>query len=225
MDGALLVFLMMGILLGLMVGMALGWFVGKREASSKRREPLPRRAAAGAPCDETARTSASRPTLGLLLHHRGDDLEVVLDGVAYPRYAAMSADSRRRLLDYLAKVRDWMQPGASAHGAASAAPAKPDTRPHPKEPIGTPEMPTSSRRTRPGRPAPAPPNIAHQIDEIVQELRSETNITQAVRIVSGISGGVNILVGLERYEYIDDIPDAEVKALVKRAVKIWESRQ
>ncbi len=223
MDGALLVFLMMGILLGLMVGMALGWFVGKREGEKKRREPLPRRPVA-APDDAQAAPAA--PRLGLFLHHKGDDLEVLLDGVAYQKYATMPADSRRRLLDYLAKIRDWMQAGtAQAAPKEAATAAKPAARPAPREPIGTPETPPPPRRMRTKRPAPAPPNIARQIDEIVQELRAETQITQAVRIVSGISGGVNILVGLDRYEYIDDIPDDEVRDLVKRAVKIWESRQ
>ncbi len=223
MDGALLIFLMMGILLGLMVGMALGWFVGKREGEKKRREPLPRRPVVAS---DDARATPATSRLGLFLHHVGDDLEVFLDGVAYQKYATMPADSRRRLLDYLAKIRDWMQVGAvQSEAKETAAAAMPAARPTPREPIGTPEAPPSPRRMRTKRPAPAPPNIARQIDEIVQELRAEAQITQAVRIVSGLSGGVNILVGLERYEYIDDIPDDEVRALVKRAVKIWESRQ
>ena len=67
--------------------------------------------------------------------------------------------------------------------------------------------------------------MIEQIDEIVQHLQAEANLPEPVRVVGGLKGGVNILVGLKRYEHIDHIPDQAVQALVRRAVQIWESRQ
>lgn len=42
--------------------------------------------------------------------------------------------------------------------------------------------------------------------------------------MESISGGVNVYVGIQRYEAIDDIPDDEVKAAIRAAIAEWEKK-
>ncbi len=205
MDGALILFLLLGLTGGLLVGLGVGWFFGKRSA------PPPGVAEVGAVPPE-AKTSP--PSLGVMLRRREDGLEVTLDGVAYRRYATMPADSRRRLVAYLRLVGAWME-GKPTREIVTAA--TPQRKPQPDAP---PSVDAAG-----GGSASASQRMIEQIDEIVQHLQAEADLPEPVRVVSGATGGVNILVGLKRYEYIEHIPDEAVQALVRRAVQIWESRQ
>ncbi len=207
MDGALFLFMAVGGFGGILIGMGVGWFFGRREGAKtpqKRLDaaaPAPREAVQGAP---------PPPSLGLLLRRVEEGLEVTLDGVAYRHYATMPADSRQRLLAYLGLVRDWMQ-GKSTREVVTAARVRAQASEMLEEEAAEEEI--------------SPQAMVRQIDEIVQTLRGKANMAQPVRIVSGLTGGVNILVGTARYESIDDVPDEAVRALVRRAVKIWESRR
>ncbi len=204
MDGAWILFLLLGLTGGLLLGLGLGWFFGKRSAP-----PGAVAEVSAAPTE----TRASPPSLGLMLRRREDGLEVTLDGVAYRRYATMPADSRRRLVAYLRLVGTWME-GKSTREIVTAA--TPQRKPVPT----TPPMPANDAGE-----GMASQRMIEQIDEIVQHLQAEANLAEPVRVVGGLKGGVNILVGLRRYEHIEQIPDETVQALVRRAVQIWESRQ
>jgi hypothetical protein len=75
------------------------------------------------------------------------------------------------------------------------------------------------------RPSPAEMSIATQIDEILQEKIAGTDMAQrAVRLVELPNKGMVVLVGLDQYEGVDDVPDEEIRELIKSAVKEWENR-
>lgn len=225
MDAALLIFLALGAFGGLLFGMGVGWFFGKREGAKSspkarlERIAPPESAAAEAPAAQQAGEPAPQvapppPSLGLLLRRRENTLLVTLDGVTYRSYASMSADSRRRLMAYLALVRDWMQGSKATEQTKAPAAAR-------VPPAGMAGVGAVTEKAEPLTPR----DIVAQIDDIVQQLHARANLKVPVRIIAGLKGGVNILVGRERYESIDDIPDDTVRALVRRAVEIWESRQ
>jgi len=199
--------LIVGALGGLLLGLGLGWFVGQREAAKSPKARLEKVAPVPQPGQETA----AAPSLGLLLHRVEEGLEVALDGVPYRRYAAMPADSRQRLLAYLALVREWMEPDAAPPPAGATLPP--------------PAARAAQQETEPAADEASPQAMVRQIDDILQELHAQAEISQPVRIVSGLKGGVNIMVGMERYDSLDTVPDEAVRALVKRAVKTWEERR
>ena len=37
--------------------------------------------------------------------------------------------------------------------------------------------------------------------------------------------GMVVMIGLNQYEEIDDIPDNQIKALIRQAVWLWENRK
>ena len=40
--------------------------------------------------------------------------------------------------------------------------------------------------------------------------------------MESVTGGVNVYIGVQRYEVIDDVPDDEIKAAIRAAIKEWE---
>ena len=42
--------------------------------------------------------------------------------------------------------------------------------------------------------------------------------------MESLAGGVNVYVGVQRFEAIDDVPDEEVKAAIRAATAEWENR-
>ncbi len=65
--------------------------------------------------------------------------------------------------------------------------------------------------------------IVEQVDEILQELLSESSLKgQNIRLSEMYNKGVVVWVGSHYFEGIEAVPDQEVKQIIKNAVKIWE---
>lgn len=66
-------------------------------------------------------------------------------------------------------------------------------------------------------------SIVEQVDEILQELLSESTLKdQNIRLSEIYNKGVVVWVGMQYFEGIDAVPNEEVKQLIKTAVKKWE---
>jgi hypothetical protein len=81
-------------------------------------------------------------------------------------------------------------------------------------------------RSKPASEAGAVPgfNLADEINKIVQTrlMISPLSSTDDVEIVSDPGGGIRIIVDGVGYASPDDIPDLEVKTLIKESIKQWE---
>jgi hypothetical protein len=76
-------------------------------------------------------------------------------------------------------------------------------------------------------PDPAPGfNLAEEINEIVQaRLRySPLASTHQIVVTSDLGGGIRIKVGSQYYSSPDDIPNPEIKELIKASIKEWERK-
>jgi len=81
------------------------------------------------------------------------------------------------------------------------------------------------------RPAASPSELQTALpDQMLEEingilLRSLAGTPdRGVRLISDATSGVKVLIGVKRYE-IDDVPDMEIKDLIRQAVAEWEARQ
>ncbi len=83
-----------------------------------------------------------------------------------------------------------------------------------------------------GRVKPTPPpaalpalNLAQEINEIVQTRLKYMPLgqTSKVEVLSGPDGGIKINVNGRFYSSPDEVPDLEVKALIKESIKQWET--
>jgi hypothetical protein len=70
-----------------------------------------------------------------------------------------------------------------------------------------------------------PTSMIEQINHILQERVEATGRADlAVRLVEGPGGTARVLIGVNSYE-IADVPNTEIKALIREAVAAWEATQ
>jgi hypothetical protein len=185
---------------------------------------------AKARADQAAAAAASNPAkdslLRLSLDQAGRPL-LDLDGRSV-NAAALSPEQRKRLIELMVTMRPWIE----------AAPAPAQSRPvSAPQPALRPAPPVASvPSARPG-PAPVagvpagPPEIAApttmvgQIDAILQaRLAASPLATRGVRLIESPDGGVSVMVGLQRFAGVGEVPDAEVQAAIRAAIAEWEKR-
>jgi hypothetical protein len=70
-----------------------------------------------------------------------------------------------------------------------------------------------------------PQSIAEQVDEILQaKLEAMKLDGKAVRLFDLPNQGMVIMVGLEKYRDLNDVPDDELRGLIRDSVAEWEKR-
>jgi hypothetical protein len=70
-----------------------------------------------------------------------------------------------------------------------------------------------------------PSSMIEQINDILQErIESSGRSDLAVRLVEGTAGTARVLIGVNSYD-IADVPNPEIKALIREAVATWEATQ
>ncbi len=68
-------------------------------------------------------------------------------------------------------------------------------------------------------------SMIDEINEILRGMGQEASgKLRGVRLVEGAAGSVRVYVGIENY-VLEDVPDADVRRLIRQAVQEWEARQ
>ncbi len=76
-----------------------------------------------------------------------------------------------------------------------------------------------------GVPPPPAKSIVAQIDEILQELLKGTaQENRGIRLMELPGKGMVVMVGLNQYQGVDEVPDEEIRGLIRSAVSEWENR-
>jgi hypothetical protein len=116
--------------------------------------------------------------------------------------------------------------------AIGSTPAPQDTPASPPPPVPParqtaqpPPGPRPSSIAKEDRPAVPANSIVGQIDSILQARLAGTHLEdRGIFLTQSPEGGVNVYVGLKRYNGIDDVPDAEIKAAIRAAISEWENK-
>lgn len=151
---------------------------------------------------------ADDPSL-LRLKKLGGRYALELDGQPMP--SALPADKKKRLIELLSLIRPWLEtaqpePPAPPKEAAAGSSAQP-------QPAAVEEKPFSGL------------SMIGQINTILQTRLAATRFAKSgIRIQDSIHGGVQVYVGLQKYDAIDDVPDLEIKAEIRAAVAEWEKK-
>jgi hypothetical protein len=68
-------------------------------------------------------------------------------------------------------------------------------------------------------------SIVGQIDTVLQKRLMTTPLAKSgIRLQESIQGGVEVYVGLEKYNTVDDVPDETIKTEIRAAIAEWEHR-
>lgn len=155
-----------------------------------------------------------------------------MDGLRLEDKNALQPGQKTRLLQLVLDLRPWLDvPPAAAASAAPAPAAAPRPqvqevpRPAPRLSIFSPHLPRASSKPEAEPPKLGLKSIVEQIDEELQRKLSGTTFEEKeIRLLEGASGAVIVQIGGKRFEGIEAVPDAEIKALIRQAVAEWEKK-
>ena len=165
--------------------------------------------------------------------------------VRYP--ADLTATQRERLAIQLGMLQAWLSPSstpkevpavvqaASAIGTGplvsdaaaagvntDALPVVPPTQPVRVNPV---DMFARALQSEVRTPPAAQKSIPAQIDEILQEKLIDSPLAErGIRLMELPSKGLVVMVGLQQYSGVDEVPDPEIRAIIRQSVADWENR-
>jgi len=196
------------------------------EEKEKKEQPTPTPAEAGDP--------------GLLrIKNENGVMALDLDG-KHVNATSLSAEQRKRLIELLNMMRPWLEgKSASVPRQTVPPPAKlvadtPKSTPVPL-PQSQPAPPVISNPSATGQPSettkkkdepePVPTSIVEQINMVLQKRIANTPLaSRGVSLMESPTGGVNVFVGVQRFEGVDDVPDEAIKAAIRAAIAEWENK-
>ncbi|MEW5870589.1 MAG: hypothetical protein AB1894_15050 [Chloroflexota bacterium] len=227
-----LVGLVLVAVIGLIVGLLAGYLVaGLRNDEQK---------------DQRTGQDSGVEAVRILREKKTGRLSVEINGQLYRASGDMTVNRHNGLARLLAELRIWMGivEGAASHPGETGAPGvvgqademiagKPGT---PPSVVPADEEPPEPSRPNPvawvsrmlvGKGAEEVPekSIVAQIDEILQEKLLESPLAdRAIRLMELPDKGMVVLIGLEKYASVDEVPDEDVRQLLKACVAEWEDR-
>lgn len=141
-----------------------------------------------------------------------------MDGSRHNGKETLQPDQRRRLVSMLLDLRPWLDNAAAA--AVASATEKP-TPAVPAPPLKKKEKPEAAE----AKPEPVLKSIVEQIDELLQaKLLLSPFQNRNIHLAEEPGGMVFVKDGLNKYEGIDAVPDAALKAFIRETVVEWEKK-
>ena len=209
-------------LFGLFEGRGQGYKKRKAEETNQKKEQ---------PEPKPVTVKVDDPGL-LRIKNENGYITLDLDGARVDT-TALTSDQRKRLIEMLNLMRPWLE-GRPVSAPAVPPPApSPQPRPVPNTPViptpppqtptPQPVAPRSGTIAKEDRPIAPAGSIVNQIDSILQSRIQGTSIEdRGVFLAQSPEGGVMVFVGLTKYSGVDDVPDPEIKAAIRAAIKEWE---
>jgi len=214
-----------------LVCMFFGYFFGLFEGRSQGNKKRKAEDEAGQQENPHQAATAPAPVVfddpGLLrLREDNGSFGVELDG-APVQVDAVAPEQRKRLIELITRVRPWVE-GRQTSSAPAAQPFPVST------PVSVPvSQPLSAGRTlsntspvtvKKEEPA-APKTMVGQIDAILQDKLVDTALARrGIKLEESASGGVTVVVGINRYPGLGDVPDPDVQAAIRAAIAEWERK-
>ncbi|MCX6072568.1 MAG: hypothetical protein NTU91_17235 [Chloroflexi bacterium] len=91
--------------------------------------------------------------------------------------------------------------------------------------LGTAAVRERAAERAPREEAKKPVSMIEQINEVLQrKLVEASGSTRGIRLVEGAGGALRVYIGLASYS-LEDVPDADVKRMIREAVAEWEAKQ
>lgn len=224
-------------LIAMFFGYGFGLFEGRGQGYKKRKteeeqEPKEKRKPTSSPSPVTVKVDDP----GLLrIKNENGYLTLDLDGTRVDT-SSLSNDQRKRLIEMLNFIRPWLESKsapATPHQATSITDARHSTpvvsesatlKPA-AQPVAQTQDKSPASTAKSDRPAAPANTIVGQIDSILQQHLVGTPLEErGIFLAQSPEEGVNVYVGLTRYNGIDDVPDAEIKAAIRAAISEWENK-
>lgn len=190
-------------------------------ATVRMEDSVPPSAPAVTPPVVTRSTPSSSPTT--VLHQPSAGNAAVAPGIAGAETLRLSP---AQTIPVTPASPETVQVFAGAHSSSPALSIQPGI-PQPENKVKPPGVIDILSRVVGGDSNKAAPekSIAAQVDEILQE-RLENNplANRGIRLAEIPGRGMVVLVGLEQFDGVGDVPYPEIQALIRECVAEWEKR-
>lgn len=162
-----------------------------------------------------------------------------LDKVQVDDPNTISAEQRQRLVSLITQIRPWIDGKAGQTITSPPAATEPELPPA-MTPSLAPKTPAASSSPAPKidpmrglrsllnneikTPAKTA-SIVTMIDDVLQaRLLNSPLLTRSIRLEEGRTGELIVLVGSTRYNSVDEVPEPEIRAIIKTAISDWEKK-
>jgi hypothetical protein len=173
------------------------------------------------PLSDAARQAPPFDQALLWRERPGGPLQIDLDGKSFSNASNLTPGQQQRLAAWISEIRAWLGMPLSrtstetGKGVTGAVNVLPDTKAGEIRP---------EKNPKPALP-PAQKSIVAQVDEILQDQIGGTTLAgRGIKLSEAPGQGVTVWIGLERFEGIDAVTDAEVLSAIRHAVNTWESQ-
>lgn len=224
----------------ILVGWTIGFIDSNRRTSKKIKQAEnsaavaiknaeDKTAEARAKMAEASTTPYSVDEPGLMrIKNENGNLTLDLDGARVDP-TALTAEQRKRLILMVNAIRPWLE-GKPSGPPPPASPSLLKPIPAPIAPTPPPQaiqqpVATQTPSKKADEPELPPTSIVGQINLILQSQIINTPLASlGVTLLESPSGSVNVYVGIDKYESVDEVPNEGIKIAIRAAIAEWERR-
>lgn len=179
----------------------------------------------------------------ILLRMRRESGGIFADMDGQPLTGTLTSERRKRLIELIGYFRPWLEGGQAPAAPAAPVPVStPQTVPPavtssqiPVPPITPPVVSSTVKPISIFGSAPKKQvdpqtefklmSMVQQIDTVLQKRLIGTSLEKiGLRLQDSLQGGLEVHIGTDKFESIDDVPNAEVKAAIRAAIAEWEQK-
>jgi len=176
---------------------------------------------------------ARKPIVQVWREPEDDSLVIELEGKEYRRSHNLSAKQNNQVQKLILELNDWLTstPIQQLEIPAPITPEKPTPEGKPAEdtkprlsfnPV---TMLVNALQADVQKSQLPVASIVSQIDDILQEKLKDSPLEgEPIRLMELPGKGMVVMVGLEQYDNVDEVPREEIQEIIRSAVKEWEQR-
>lgn len=224
------------VIVGLLIGMVIGWLIGFFDSNGRSAKKIQasEAQAESAIAEANSKISQAEQRIALagrtsqntqddpgLLRVKNDKGRITLEMDGAFIVPPLPADKRKRLIELVSVFRSYLETGQLSQ--ATLQPSAPiQTAPGPGS--AQPGETQPNQTTEPEK-ITSTLSIVGQIDSVLQKrLMNSPLFKRGIRLQDSIRGGVDVYIGSQKYNSIDDVPDESVKSEIRAAIAEWENR-
>ncbi len=149
-------------------------------------------------------------------------IKLKLDGNTLFDMKELQPPQRKRLISLVVGLRPWLE--ESKEKKAVAPPARPASEAVSPQPVSVSPATPASTDISTSETDYSNLSMVQQVDRVLQRNLSGHPLQErGIRVQESITGGVNFYIGTSRYEFIDEIPDEEIRQFIQKAISDWEN--
>jgi hypothetical protein len=162
------------------------------------------------------------------------DKTIEMDGAMLT--GPLTPEKKKRLIEIVTYLRPWIEGGPAV--TTAPPPAMPVERPLQTPPMPAPTSTTASKVEPVSFIAPGAPkkalspeeefkllSMVQQIDTVLQKRIAGSALEKSgLHLQDSPQGGLEVHVGANKYETIDDVPDESIRNIIRAAIAEWETK-